>query len=77
MSPIEEIKTLLKGLSKLEQQLKDLDPIHSTMTYIDLLERQRNLNVCLVQLCWSIFGDRQDDNLLSLAEEILTRKQLD
>lgn len=58
LKDIEEMKIILKAISLLEKQEPESRHIIDTLSY---LNRVSNLNMCLVKLCWKMFGDREED----------------
>lgn len=71
MNSKQEIVILLKALKILRLQAHKAltaDDVQAA-TLLDLLNRSNNLNYCLEQACWSIFGQRNSDSMKHLLDQ--------
>lgn len=59
MNHIDEVRLLLAAIKKVRQES---EKAHKVNNILDCFDRINNLNVCLEEVCWKIFGQRAEDD---------------
>ena len=60
MNHIDEARLLLAAIKKVRQES---EKTHKINDMLDCFERINNLNMCLEEVCWKIFGQRAEDKI--------------
>lgn len=57
----EEMKILLRGIQRLRFELQYADWDNDFSESYDKYSRLQNLLWCMNQVCWKVYGDREED----------------